>query len=422
MPYTENGSKPDFPYKGLATKNSSDVMGAALDGDIYNYPRRLEKHRQALAKMRNGQLTLAFLDHLLVLGLSIARVSKYAAHLRTLLRIIDYKPREATKQDVEKIVAWIQKENYADWTRHDLKLILKKLIQYAKNGSCDKNTPVPAEVAWIPLNTKQQESVSAEDLLTVEDVVNILKNTRNLRDHAMLITLFEGALRITELLTMRVRSVEFRNDYCLLSVNGKTGFRRVTVVAAYRPLLDWLQQHPYRNDSNAPLWVSLSTNGNKRPFHYASFRELVKNTAKRAGIEKRVWGYLFRHSQLTLLAKKLTESQLKGIAGWRQDSKMAAKYVHLSGRDNEDAILSIHEMNGADKQKENGIMKSIACPNCGEKNTPATIRCISCGLILDQKAAIELTGEREGKVDELFNRVEKLENILREILEPKAVA
>jgi hypothetical protein len=36
--------------------------------------------------------------------------------------------------------------------------------------------------------------------------------------------------------------------------------------------------------------------------------------------------------------------------------------------------------------------------------------------------AIELTGEREGKVGELFNRVEKLENILREILEPKAVA
>lgn len=62
MPCPQNRSKPTFPYKDSSTTVSSDVMGAALVGDIYNYPRRLEKHRQALTKMRNGQPTLAFLE------------------------------------------------------------------------------------------------------------------------------------------------------------------------------------------------------------------------------------------------------------------------------------------------------------------------------------------------------------------------
>jgi site-specific recombinase XerD len=395
-------------------------VAATTNHDIYNYPRRLEKHKEAIAAMKNGLLTLNFLDHLLVQGLFLARVSKYAAHLRTLLRIIDFQPENASKQQIESAVAWIQSRGYAEWTKHDLKLILRKLIQFAKTGNCNKNTPLPEEVAWIPLNVRQHETVTAEDLLTIEDVLNIVKNARNLRDQAMLSTLFEGALRITELLTMRVGSVEFRDNYCLLSVNGKTGFRRVIVVLASGVLRDWLNQHPYRNDPNAPLWVSLSTNGDKRAFHYASFRELVKNTAKKAGIKKRVWGYLFRHSQLTLLAKKLTEPQLKGVAGWTQSSKMAARYVHFSGRDNEYAILTIHGMSGADEQKENGIMMLVTCPRCRAKNSPATIRCIRCGLILDQKTAIELQSKEEKKLDDALSRLESLEKLVLSVLAPKA--
>jgi integrase len=418
MPYPKKTSKLDFLFKEMKTKNGSGHMGAGKNDDLYNYPRRLEKNKQALAKMRNGQVALAFLDHLFVLGLSLARVSKYSAQLRTILRLINFPPKDATKQDIEKIVAWIQEKDYAEWTRHDLKLILKKFIQYAKNGSCDKQTPVPPEVAWIPLNVKKQDTVTSEDLLTLEEIEKILRNTRNARDQAMLYSLFEGALRPEELLTMRVGSVEFAKGYCLLSVTGKTGHRRITVVLAYRALLNWLQEHPYRSDPNAPLWVSLSTNGEQRRLHYSTFREIVKNTAKKAGITKRVWGYLFRHTYLTDLAKKFTEAQLKGFAGWTQSSKMAGRYVHLSGRDNEDAVLILHRIKNPEEQ--NCTLTLRACPNCGEKNEPATIRCIRCGLILDQKMAYELRNEEEKKREQMLNRIENLEKLVLSVLNQKA--
>jgi len=73
--------------------------------EIYDYEERLRRYRRVIKRLRNGGLALRFLDHLSALGLSVARVSKYASHLPPLLRVIDFEPAEATRQDVEKVVA-----------------------------------------------------------------------------------------------------------------------------------------------------------------------------------------------------------------------------------------------------------------------------------------------------------------------------
>jgi len=395
-------------------------VDADRSGDLYNYPRRLEKNRQALAGMKNGQTTLAFLDHLLVLGLSVARVSKYAAHLRTLLRQMNFSPETATRKDVEEVVAWITVQKYKDWTKHDLKLILRKLVQYAKQGSCNRETPVPPEVSWIPLNVKNQVTVRPEDLLTPDELDSLFKHTRCLRDLAMLYTLFEGALRPGELLTMTVSSVEFKDHWCLISVNGKTGLKRLPLALANPILLRWLQEHPYRTEPEAPLWVSRATNGQCIPLHYASFREIVKNTTKAAGIKKRVWGYLFRHTYLTQMAKRLTEQELKRFAGWTPDSKMASRYVHFSAKDIEEKILSIH---GLVKQDDgNPIFQLKTCPRCGAQNEPTATFCNLCGLVLDQQTALKTMREEEQKMQEILRRVENAEKLLSSLVAPKPPA
>ena len=389
-------------------------------GDLYNYPRRLEKNKEALAKMKNGQTALAFLDHELVLGLSVARVSKYSAHLRTLLRQIDFNLKKATRQNIEEVVAWIATKEYKEWTKHDLKLTLKKLVQYAKLKDCSKDTPMPPEVAWIPLAVKNQITVKPEDLLGTEEVELILRNAKNIRDYAMLSLIFEGALRPSELLTMKIASVEFKEDYCLISVNGKTGLKRLPIVFTYPPLLRWIEQHPYRANSDAPLWVSRATNGECKQLHYASFRELVKNTAKNAGITKRVWPYLYRHTYLTTLAKRFTEAQLKQYAGWTQASKMASRYVHFSCRDIEETVLEMHGLKPA--QNGNGLPQLKLCPRCQTRNEPSATVCNFCGLILDQETALKKMREEEQKEQEILKRVENVEKLLSSLVAPKPPA
>ena len=56
----------------------------------------------------------------------------------------------------------------------------------------------------------------------------------------MVSALFEAALRPGELLTMKVGSVEFRDECCIITVNGKTGLKLIPLVASHMLLLEWL--------------------------------------------------------------------------------------------------------------------------------------------------------------------------------------
>ena len=124
------------------------------------------------------------------MGLSVARVSKHASHLPPLLRVIDFEPAEATRQEVEKVIAWVNNQPFKEWTKHDYKLVLRKFIQYAKHGSCDRNIPMPPEVGWIKLRVKEKDSrVTPDSLLTKEGFEGIVKATENPRDRALVYVL-----------------------------------------------------------------------------------------------------------------------------------------------------------------------------------------------------------------------------------------
>ncbi|MEM1582770.1 MAG: tyrosine-type recombinase/integrase [Candidatus Bathyarchaeia archaeon] len=196
-----------------------------MKSETYDLEERLERYMWIIAGFGgNGKVAIQFLKHLASLGPSMARISKYAGHLIVLLRIIDFDLSSASRRDVERIVTWINRQPYRELTKRDKKLVLRKLIQYAKVGSCDRDAPMPPEVSWIKLNIEEKDShVTPEALLGNNEVKTVVGAADNPRDRAMLHILFETTLRPGELLSMRVGSVEFRRDYCIITVNGRTG-------------------------------------------------------------------------------------------------------------------------------------------------------------------------------------------------------
>ena len=387
--------------------------------DIHDYSDRLERFKRNISKMRNGRLALKFLNHLGALGLSQGRIVKYAEHLPPLLRIIDFNPAEATREDVERVVTWINSRPYKEWTKHDYKLVLRKFIQYAKVGSCSRTAPLPEEVRWISLRVKEKDPrVTPDSLLLKEEFEAIVKATDNPRDRALVYVLFEAALRPGELLTMTVGNVEFKDKYCLITVNGKTGIKRIPLVTSFKPLLKWLEEHPNRDNPNAPLWCSLATNYKGERLSYRHFRLIIKRLARKARLKKDVWPYLFRHSTLTELAKVFTEARLEQFAGWVHGSEMSRRYVHFSARDLEDAMLELHGLKRAGEAED--LPKLVECPRCGDKNPPGNVRCGFCGYILDREFAfkVELEEEREKRRREemIIERIERLERIVYRML------
>ena len=61
-----------------------------------------------------------------------------------------------------------------------------------------------------------------------------------------------------------------------------------------------------------------------------------------AGVDKPSNPHHYRHSRASYLANHMTEAQLCKYFGWVQGSDIPAKYVHLSGRDIDDAVDAMH--------------------------------------------------------------------------------
>ncbi len=165
----------------------------------------------------------------------------------------------------------------------------------------------------------------------------------NSRDRAMISLLYESGARIGEIGSMRVKDVSFDEYGAIVWLpKSKTVRIKIRVVYSARYLAEWLSDHPLRVALNAPLWIKLSGRNAFSGMEYADIRMQIKKIAKRAGIKKRIYPHLFRHTRATRLLSKLSESIGAKYLGWVPGSDMVRIYVHLANEDVDEAILKMH--------------------------------------------------------------------------------
>src|SRR5207245_1618574 len=170
-------------------------------------------------------------------------------------------------------------------------------------------------------------------------------------------------------------------------------------------LAEWLNHLPTKDDPAAPLWTIFEKVGSKERLEYGAVRRMLESAAKRCGIKKRVNPHSFRHARASNLANVLTEAQMKEYLGWVGDSRMAAIYVHLSGRNVDNALFKLNGIRTeGDVNEEERPLKVRHCERCREINSPTNRFCSKCGSPLDVRTAIEVQNEQE-KTDEIMNKL-----------------
>jgi len=345
-----------------------------------------------------------FVEHLLAKGVSKARAAKYIYHLIVMARVMD-KPFESLgRRDVERLVSWINASDYSENTKRDYKIVLKKFFQWLR-GCSEEDYEYPEEVKWI--KTRQpKRRLLPQALLTLEEIKKLVMAAENPRDKAFILTHYDSGCRIGETLSLRIVNVNFDEYGAVLIVDGKTGPRRVRVIAAAPALASWLSIHPLRDNPNAPLWVGIGTAGRYKPLDYNGARAMLKRLTKKAGVNKRVYTHLLRHTRATELASILTEAQMKEMLGWVQSSDMPSVYVHLSGRDVDNALLKAHGIMPDQEEKTKITLTTIVCPRCKRRVSAEDKFCSACGMVLDSKTAVKLEQERM-KADQIMDMLLK---------------
>jgi len=323
---------------------------------------RLERDEGVQAE--NKELIAKFVNAWLAKGYTRTRGVKLVYCLRKLARILAKPFSEATKDDLIGLVGRLEGEKLAESTKYDLKVVLKTFFRWLKGGD-DEQTP--KEVSWLKPRVKNRSHKLPEDLLSEEEILRMAQAATTPRDKALLLVLYESGCRIGELLSLKMKNVSFDQYGAVLRVTGKTGDRRVRIISSAPALSSWLENYEGANNPEAVLWPPRSNNNHDTRFSavHASVHKTLQTLAARAGIKKRVYPHLFRHSRATALANKLTEAQMKEYFGWTQASNMASVYVHLSGRDVDNALLALQGMAKPEDKKEE-LLKVCACPRCRE--------------------------------------------------------
>lgn len=345
---------------------------------------------------KNTQLIERFKTSCYAEGLGKLRVDKYAYTLKKLSLMLNKDFDKVTKQDIINLVSIIERKEWTDWTKHDYKVCIKKFYKWLKG----KEDEYPKEVKWIKTTVKKRNGKLPEGLLTEEDVKKLIDSASNSRDKALISVLYESGCRAGEVLSLKLKNIEFDKYGSVIMVNGKTGMRRARLVNSTPYLRDWINDHPHKENPDFPLWIVM-TNNRKKGIIYTTLRHILERIGERANIKKYVNPHHFRHSRATFLANHLTESQLNEYLGWVQGSGMPSIYVHMSGRDVDKAVKKMYGLVEEEDKKES-ILAPKSCPRCNEINPATSKFCNKCSLALDFKIALELEDKRK-KSDSIIN-------------------
>jgi site-specific recombinase XerD len=366
---------------------------------------------------KDAELVQAFTNELqATAGISISRVNKITFTLVGWRRVLSKPFNQCTIADIHKGIMDLKKfksltgETYKANTISDFLKVLKQFYTWLAKHKYSKI--IPDRILEIKAPGRDPMTTTASDLLTPDEISQMVKACKRDADRALLMTLYEGAFRIGEIGRLKWGDLKFDEYGVIANVSFKTDKPRyIRLVMSLDYLSRWRSIYPGTPEGNALVFV----NRNGDPLTHAQVSRQLDRIALRAGIKKRVNPHVFRHSRITHLVREgVSESVIKAVAWGSQDSRMLKTYLHLTGQDVDNEMLRLYGIEVAEKKKERGL-KPHQCAHCSTINAPTSNYCSTCGHPLTTEAQKEVSAS-SNNIRQLLVENPKAQAVFMEIL------
>lgn len=341
----------------------------------------------------NQKLIHRYHEEMIIHSLAISTQVKQLETILSLSKILKKDWKDAKKGDVRRVALQISlrfcdEEGKETFYSYDHKKMLKIFFRWLKFGSRNyKEVGDPPETKRIRLRIVFNK-IARKDLITEEDRQKLLDACiGNLRDRAFIDCHLEAGTRPGEILSLHIHHVKFDKFGAIIQVSGKTGTRIVRLIKSTPSLASWLNVHPFKEDYDAPLWINMGKQRFGDSLSYAAASSMVKRRARNAKIKKKINLNLFRHSAATDAANYLTDAQMRERHGWSSYSKVPGRYVHLTHKDVDNAMLQFYGLTKRNKKKN----LPITCHICETQNHPSQEICWKCGKALSLKSLLKIS-------------------------------
>jgi integrase/recombinase XerD len=335
---------PDEP--GMVQKIKEHLKGYA---EITDHTATVNINQKGLLKQRfftneSQQILIGFEKYLRGRRYSESTVNTYKTFIADFLFFTGKKPfATITHHDVERYAEEVLfPYGYSISSHRQFISAIKQLIAFRPDTQIEN-------VALV----SPRKSVMLPIVLSKEEVLKLLIHTRNLKHRAALTMIYSSGLRISELLNLRLADIDTERRQIFIK-SGKGRKDRVVIFAeSFLPMFrDYIATYqPQR-------YFVEGKPGHK--YSAESIRAIIKRSAHKAGITKRVTPHTLRHSFAThLLENGVDIRYIQELLG-HSSPKTTMIYTHVSRKD----ILSIQspldealqQMIHNDKDKTNMLL------------------------------------------------------------------
>ena len=273
--------------------------------------------------------------------ISDGRCLKLLWHLRRFAIAIQAPFEQITVTQMEQFVDGLEQgtvtklginkrnEPYAPETIKDFKAIIRRFYRWLIGEDVAKLDEL---VGWFDMRCEPPEL----ETFTIEDAHRMAR-TQSPQGRALIMMLFDGGFRPTELFNVRLYDIHLDKDESGQPVvmvrirHSKTKPRTIALPLATEDVIFWIERHPHGGTFNAAgrieakepnaLLIQWSYNYGRKVLHQLGMDELGQ----------RLYFYRFRHASATFYARHLTEFQMCARYGWVMGSKAIRRYVDASG-------------------------------------------------------------------------------------------
>lgn len=277
--------------------------------------------------------------------------------------------------------------------------------------------PALENLLFVTKLKRYKINVPVEEILIPDDIQAIIRVCKNQRDRALVMLFWDSGARREEIETANLNNLQFDQQGATIIVDGKTGRRRIRLTISVPDLQLWINQHPDRENPEAPLFTAYNKYAlTVNRLDSQTMYNILVGLGKKANIPRHSNPHAFRHGRATELSKLgFTEMELRNWFGWEKNSGMPAVYIHLSGREVDDKILRLMGMEVKPEEEVKPVLNPIKCPRCNTFNSPDTLYCRICSLML----AAGGQNPVDMMKDALNEKVERMERALKMLMDER---
>ena len=257
-----------------------------------------------------------YVDFLYGKRYSHSTVSVYSNFVGEFLRFHAWKLAELfNENDVRLYIEWAVKElNYSISTHRQLVSAFKQFAYFYP--LCEINP----EKLIRPKKDRKLPTV-----LSMEEVLQLLQVTRNLKHKTIIALLYSAGLRVGELVDLELKSFDFNRKQLRVQMAKGRKDRYTNLAESVIPLLK-MYYHAYQPKH----YFIENPSGGK--YSAESIRSFLKQNCTLAGISKRVTPHTLRHSYATHLLEHGTDLRLIQELLGHSKPETTMIYTHVSSQ------------------------------------------------------------------------------------------